>query len=136
MVSNLGDLYMVSRFRDWLRQSERNILSAVANYREGIYEETCFESHQASEKAVKALLNYLHIERRGHSLLFLASEAQVEVPEEIKQCILYLDKHYIPSRYPDIYDEGAPLDYYTREDAEKCLSCANKIIEWVKNIVR
>ncbi|MEM1560701.1 MAG: HEPN domain-containing protein [Ignisphaera sp.] len=127
---------MVSRFRDWLRQSERNMVSAVANYREGIYEEVCFESHQAAEKAIKALLNYLNKERRGHSLLFLVSEASIEVPEEVRRCILELDKHYIPSRYPDIFDEGAPLDYYTKEDAEKCLSCANKVIEWVKSIVK
>ncbi|MEM0504785.1 MAG: HEPN domain-containing protein [Sulfolobales archaeon] len=127
---------MASRYIDWLRQSERNLASATANYREGIYEEVCFESHQASEKAVKALLNYLHKERRGYSLLFLISEVSVEVPEEIKRCVLDLDKHYIPSRYPDTYDEGAPLDYYSREDAEKCLDCAKKIIEWVKNIVR
>lgn len=129
-------MHVVSRYRDWLRQSERSIASAIANYREGIYEEACFESHQAAEKAVKALLNYLHKERRGHSLLFLVSETSVEVSEELKQCILDLDKHYIPSRYPDIYDEGAPLDYYSKEDAERCLSCANKIVEWVKSIVK
>ncbi|MEM2645841.1 MAG: HEPN domain-containing protein, partial [Desulfurococcaceae archaeon] len=96
----------------------------------------CFESHQAAEKAIKALLNYLHKERRGHSLLFLLSEALVEVPEEIKQCVLYLDKHYIPSRYPDVYDEGTPSDYYTKEDAERCLSCMSKIIDWVKSTVK
>ncbi|MEM4622380.1 MAG: HEPN domain-containing protein [Sulfolobales archaeon] len=127
---------MVSRFRDWLKQSERNAMSALANYREGIFEEVCFESHQAAEKAIKALLNYLHKERRGHSLLFLLSEALVEVPEEIKQCVLYLDKHYIPSRYPDVYDEGTPSDYYTKEDAEGCLSCMSKIIDWVKSTVK
>jgi len=127
---------LVSRYRDWLRQSERNLISAYANYREGIYEESCFESHQAAEKAVKALLNYLHIERRGHSVLYLISEAPIEVPDDIRRCVLELDKHYIPTRYPDIYDEGAPLDYYSREDADRCLECAKKIIEWVKGVVK
>ncbi len=127
---------MVSRYGDWLRQAERNYASAIAVYREGIYEEACFESHQAAEKAVKALLNYLHKERRSHSILFLASEASIDVPNDVKRCILDLDKHYIPSRYPDVFDEGAPLDYYSREDAEACLSCAKKIIDWVKNVVK
>jgi len=126
---------MVSRHRDWLRQSERNLASALANYREGIYEEACFESHQAAEKAIKALLNYMHRERIGHSLLYLASEAQAEVPEDVRQCILYLDKHYIPSRYPNAYDEGAPMDYYTKEDADNCISCAEKILGWVRRLV-
>ncbi|MEZ0290383.1 MAG: HEPN domain-containing protein [Sulfolobales archaeon] len=127
---------MVSRYRDWLRQSKRNLTSAIVNYRENLYEESCFESHQAAEKALKALLNYFHKERRGYSLLFLLSEAFPEPLEDIKQCVLYLDKHYTPSRYPDVYDEGAPMDYYSKEDADKCISCAKRIIEWVESIVR
>ncbi len=119
-----------------MRQAERNYASAIAVYSEGIYEEACFESRQAAEKAVRALLNYLHKERRGHSLLFLASEASIDVPDNVKRCILDLDKHYIPSRYPDVFDEGAPLDYYSEEDAEACLSCVKKIIDWVKSIAK
>ncbi|MET1160467.1 MAG: HEPN domain-containing protein [Thermoprotei archaeon] len=127
---------MMSRYKDWLRQAERNLRSAYVNLREGIYEETCFESHQAAEKALKALLNYRHRERRGHSLVYLASEIDLVIPEDIRSCFTFLDKHYIPSRYPDVYDEGAPLDYYTEKDAISCLECAKKIIGWVKEIVR
>lgn len=127
---------MVSRYKDWLRQSERNLNSAYANYREGIYEEACFESHQAAEKAVKALLNYFHRERRGYSILYLISTIPIEIPEDVRKCILELDRHYIPTRYPDVYDEGAPFDYYSREDADRCLECAKKIIDWVKSFVK
>jgi HEPN domain-containing protein len=31
-----------------------------------------------------------------------------------------LDKYYIPTRYPNAWSEGAPEDYYTREDGESC----------------
>ena len=127
---------MVSRYKDWLRQADRNLLSALANYREGLYEEVCFESHQAGEKALKALLNYLHKERRGHSLTFLASELSISVPNDVRECFFSLDKHYIPSRYPDVYDEGAPLDYYTKSDADECVNCARRIIRWVKDLVK
>jgi len=127
---------VVSRVSDWLRQSERNMLSALANYREKLYEEVCFESHQAAEKALKALLNYYHKERRGHSLVFLANDLDIDIPENIRLCLTTLDKHYIPSRYPDVYDEGAPMDYYTKEDADKCIECAKNVIEWVKRIVK
>jgi HEPN domain-containing protein len=127
---------MVSRYRDWLRQAERNLRSAHANFREGIYEEACFESHQAVEKALKALLNYMHRERRGYSLVYLASEVEVSIPGDIRSCFSFLDKHYILSRYPDVYDEGAPLDYYTEENARSCIECAEKIIGWVKGIVK
>jgi HEPN domain-containing protein len=127
---------VVSRYRDWLRQAERNLLSARLNEQGGLYEESCYESHQAAEKALKALLNFLGKERRGHSLLFLARETEIEVPNDIEECILLLDKHYIPSRYPDVYAEGAPADYYTQKDAKECISCAEKVLSWVKSLIR
>jgi HEPN domain-containing protein len=123
---------LVSRFSDWIRQAKRNLASAHVNMKEGLYEEACFEAHQAGEKALKGLLNLLHKERRGHSIAFIASELGIDVPEEIKECALMLDKHYIPTRYPDVFDEGAPMDYYTRGDAERCISCAEKILKWVE----
>ena len=127
---------MVSRFADWLRQAKRNLASAYANLRDGIYEEACFEAHQAGEKALKGLLNLFHKERRGHSLFFLLSVLTVEVPQEIRDCALALDKHYIPARYPNAFDEGAPMDYYTAKDAESCISCAEKILKWVEEVAR
>jgi HEPN domain-containing protein len=126
---------MVSRFMDWFRQARRNLASAYANLREGIYEEVCFESHQAGEKAVKALLNFFHRERRGHSITYILSELGLEIPQDVKECALMLDKHYIPTRYPDVFDEGTPMDYYTLKDAENCIKCAERILGWVEEIV-
>jgi HEPN domain-containing protein len=123
---------LVSRFSDWIRQAKRNLASSHVNMKEGLHEEACFEAHQAGEKALKGLLNLLHKERRGHSLAFIVSELGIDVPEEIKECALMLDKHYILTMYPDVFDEGAPMDYYTRGDAEKCISCAEKILNWVE----
>lgn len=127
---------LVSRHRDWIRQAIRNLTSALVNDREGLYEEACYESHQAAEKAIKALLNYLNKERRGHSLLYLSSELNVSIPDYIRECVIYLDKHYIPSRYPDVYDEGIPADYYTDKDSKQCIECAKKIVDWVKDHIR
>ncbi|BBD72875.1 DNA-binding protein [Sulfodiicoccus acidiphilus] len=118
-----------------MRQAERNLKSAEVNLQNSLYEETCYESQQVGEKAVKALLNYLHKEMRGHSITMLLKAVDVKVPEEIFVCAQELDKHYIPSRYPDVYDEGAPADYYNENNAESCLNCGKKILEWVKEIV-
>lgn len=119
-----------------MRQSERNYTSALVNHSSGLYEEACFQSHQASEKAIKAFLNYLGKERRGHSLVYLLAELGTEVPVDVKECAIYLDKHYIPSRYPDVYPEGIPADYYTTENSKRCLECAEKVMNWVKSRVR
>lgn len=126
----------MQRYNDWLRQAERNLKSAEINMQYGIYEETCYESQQTAEKAVKALLNFYHIEARSHSITILLQNARVQVPKDIEECGQELDMHYIPSRYPDVYDEGAPADYYNENTARRCLECGKKILEWVKGIVR
>lgn len=126
---------MASRHKDWLRQAERNLKSAEINVQSGLYEEACYELQQAGEKAVKALLNYLHKEMRGYSITLLLQATNINIPGEILKCAQELDKHYIPSRYPDVYDQGAPVDYYNEDDARKCMVCGKEILNWVKEIV-
>ena len=47
--------------------------------------------------------------------------------------VLLLNRwHYIPTRYPNFHPEGAPLDYYTKEDAERAVRCAEEIVEYCR----
>ena len=94
------------RVEDWLRQAERNLEEARYAGAGGYYELAYFLSQQCAEKAVKALLQFKGIEKRGHMIMHLLDNA----PVDIIQCAAFLDKQYIPSRYPDAYDEGAPFD--------------------------
>ncbi|MCG3109187.1 hypothetical protein L3N51_01477 [Metallosphaera sp. J1] len=125
---------MPSRARDWLRQAERNLRSAEVNYQNGLYEETCYESQQTAEKAVKALLNHLHREEKGSAITLLLQQVTVEILG-VMECAQELDKHYIPSRYPDAYAEGAPLDFYNRANGERCMECARMVLDWVRSHV-
>jgi len=59
------------RANDWIRQAERNLKSGEVNYSNQLYEEACYESHQASEKAIKALLKTYYKDLRGRSLIYL-----------------------------------------------------------------
>lgn len=43
-----------------------------------------------------------------------------------------LDRRYIPTRYPNFHPEGAPMDFYTKKDAERAVRYAKEIIESVK----
>ncbi|MBS7654845.1 MAG: HEPN domain-containing protein [Candidatus Bathyarchaeia archaeon] len=128
---------MVSRARDWLRQSLRDYEHARRSLEMGDYEWACFASHQAAEKAVKALYQSLGIEVWGHSV----SRLLENLPEDFKPPIELLDgakeldRHYIPSRYPNFHPEGAPLDYYTRADAERAVKYSGEIIGFIRNKV-
>lgn len=44
-----------------------------------------------------------------------------------------LGRHYVPSRYPNFHPEGAPLDYYTRGNAERAVKFAGEIVGFVRN---
>jgi HEPN domain-containing protein len=48
---------------------------------------------------------------------------------ELVELAKELEKHYIGPRYPNSYPEGAPMDFYTRAEAERALDAAERILE-------
>jgi HEPN domain-containing protein len=38
-----------------------------------------------------------------------------------------------PTRYPNGFDWGAPMDYFTKEDAEKAIADADAVIQYAKS---
>ena len=74
---------MAERSADWIRQTRRDLESAKAQTTAGFYEWACFISQQASEKALKAVLQHLGAEAWGHSIIGLlqALRETLDVPE-------------------------------------------------------
>ena len=126
---------MVSRVDDWFRQALRDLEHARRSIELGDYEWVCFASQQAAEKAVKALYQKLGVEVWGHSI----SRMLESLPNEYKPSkemidkAKELDRHYIPTRYPSFHPEGAPLDYYTEEDAKRAVKYAGEIVEYCRS---
>ena len=75
------------------------------------------------------------LELASHTLTALAGRMpdSVRVPEDVSHAARVLDKHYIPTRYPNGFDSGAPTDFYTKEEAEDALQKAGDIIEFCRN---
>ncbi|MHA1859656.1 MAG: HEPN domain-containing protein [Candidatus Asgardarchaeia archaeon] len=126
---------MVSRAKDWLKQALKDLSHARRSLEFKDYEWACFASQQAAEKAIKALYQKLGIEVWGHSVSRMLNslpeeyKASMELVDKAKE----LDRHYIPIRYPNFHPEGAPLDYYTEEDARRAIEYAEEIIEFCRN---
>ncbi len=59
--------------------------------------------------------------------------AELNPPDNLMKHAVGLDKVYIPTRYPESFDSGAPMDYFTREDAEKPIEDAQTIIAYAKD---
>jgi len=126
---------MVMRTRDWLRQAEKDLQHAKRSMENKDFEWACFAAQQAAEKAVKSLYQSKHVDAIGHSISRMMQDlpANAKPLDELVEWAKELDKHYIPSRYPNFHPEGAPLDYYTAREAERAVKGAAKILEFCKS---
>ena len=131
---------MSNRAPDWLRQAEADLQHAELARNNADYEWSCFAAQQAAEKALKALFISLHGDPWGHSVLALLEglpeAAKRLVNEDLLNSARALDKHYIPTRYPNGFAEGAPVDYYTKRDAEDSLRHAKSILAFCETEIR
>jgi HEPN domain-containing protein len=124
-----------TRAYDWLRQARRDLDHAREDLKSGYYEWGCFSAQQAAEKAVKALYQHLHAEAWGHSVrkLLESLPESHKCSQEIIESGASLDKFYIPTRYPNGFDVGAPEDYYLRKDLEEAIIHAESIIRFCQD---
>lgn len=119
---------------EWLRyrrQAQHTLQSARRDQAAGDCDWACFKAQQAAELALKGFIRATRKYVTGHSVVKLLAEVGITPPDAILDCARELDKVYIPSRYPDAYDWGAPMDYYTATDAEKAITCATRILDWL-----
>ncbi|MFH1883883.1 MAG: HEPN domain-containing protein [Planctomycetota bacterium] len=129
---------MPNRWKDWLAQAKRDLNHAIHACEDEDFEWSCFSAQQGAEKAVKAVFLHLHGESWGHSVFALlkALSDKIEVSERLIEAAKNLDKHYIPTRYPNGFDSGMPGEYYTRKDAQEAIENAREIIEFCEGCVR
>ncbi len=124
-------------FRRWFESALRTLESARVDHAHGFYSWACFKAHQVAEKAVKAILWGVGKPRAGHSLPALLSELRViigEVPEDIVEFCMRLNKYYVPTRYPDVWSEGIPEEQYTEKESLEAISMAENVLNWVREL--
>jgi len=126
--------------RRWLRQAEADLKAANDSLKDANYEWSCFQAQQSGEKALKAYLyNLGYTSLTTHSLKMLIKEAKKKksVFTELEEAGTSLDTYYIPTRYPNGLDrEIAPVDYYTKEDSDRCLKYATLILTTLKKYIK
>ncbi len=125
----------MNRWKDWLEQAERDIKRAELDVEHEFYEWACFTTHQAAEKALKALGMKIEVELRGHSLtgMLKVLKEKVDVPKGIGYLAKLLDKYYIPTRYPNGFASGKPADYFTFEEAQEAVNAAREVLGFCKS---
>jgi len=125
---------MADRSQDWLNQAIRDLEQAEDSRDSGRHEWACFASHQAAEKAVKALHLSLRQEAWGHIIAKLLSELPetVSVEELLIEKGRVLDNLYVPTRYPNGHPEGSPFEHYGPLQSEEAIRYASEIVEFVR----
>lgn len=97
----------------------------------------CFMSQQAAELAVKAALNALGKERRGHDVHRLLEELGQDLPEALafSDEAKILDQYYIPTRYMNAFAEGSARTHFTEKQARAAVETAERLLARMREIV-
>lgn len=92
----------------------------------------CFAAQQAAEKAVKAAhLSHLKLVR-GHSVREMLTRLG-DVPETLVAEAQVLDSYYIPTRYANGQDTGAPFENYNSIQSEQAIAYADHILGFARS---
>ena len=127
----------MERAHDWLAECRAELRAARDLYSGGHWSWGCFTGHQAAEKALKAILEHFHSPQVGHNLnLFVqAIAAHVPVEEPLRMACARLNRYYIPTRYPDAFDRGAPADQFFEADARQAVDDATAVEQFAAGVI-
>jgi HEPN domain-containing protein len=123
---------MARRHLDWMAQAEIDYEFAQVAMASNNFEWCCFICQQASEKAVKALLESMNAKSKTHSISQMLKALKIE-DITILKAGKRLDHFYILPRYPNGFDSGYPRLYYDREDGEQALKDAKAVLVFCRN---
>jgi HEPN domain-containing protein len=124
----------MNRWRDWWEQCLRDLQHARHALEDRDFEWAAFAAQQSAEKALKALSMARGGEPWGHSVTALVESLpeSVAADPEITDAGSRLDKHYVPTRYPNGFASGYPGKLYTRGEAEGAIRDAQAIVEFCR----
>lgn len=131
-----SSLLDADEYTRWLDQARATLKSASSDLTAGDYNWSCFKAQQAAEYGVKGLLYGLGEAAFGHSIVSLLERleaAGLDVEDELESAARQLDRHYIPTRYPNAHAEGSPFRYYERRDSESAIDRARVLIAFVED---
>ncbi|MEA1924601.1 MAG: HEPN domain-containing protein [Candidatus Altiarchaeota archaeon] len=151
-VSLLSKISNKDWAESWLKDAKRDLRSAQALHKEGLFEKTVYHSQQCIEKSVKAILICFGAFEKTHYVSTVLKEETSKKKlnnkniEEVIRIAENMEPHMSLSRYPGIsHDEiWLPYEEYDHEIAveslnsgKKVMKIAKKFIEdWFKNEIR
>jgi len=118
-------------YEEWLRRAKSNLAIAKVHKTEDIcWEDLCFETQQAAEKAIKAVLIHNKIQFRFvhdiAELLTLLEQNNIQFPEEIRAAAELTD-YSVEARYL------GPSEAVSEEEFVRALKIAETVVSWAES---
>lgn len=97
-----------------------------------IYNQACFQAHQAVGKALKGCLEAQgQVPPRTHKLTDLIRRVRGLTLTDLEDQLLKMDRFYIPTRYPDALPGMLPEGWPGERDAREALELAREVLRRV-----
>jgi len=117
------------------RQADADLGLARTARDTGNYEWSLSPASKPPTKQSKRYFSICTREAWGHVLLALmdALPPQSKPDAELMDRARVLDRHYIPTRYLNGFERGAPVDFYSQKDADEAIAHAEAILGFCRN---
>ena len=125
-----------NQIRRWLNFAKEDLKAAQIAIKENLPNIVCFHSQQTAEKILKALfLAYFDTVPKTHDLEVILEKIKTKTPKlsEFKKEIRFLNRFYIPTRYPDTLPGSLPEGLPTKKDAKEAITYAQRILDVSKS---
>lgn len=125
----------------WLATAIEDLDASRILAENGKFSHACFLCQQAAEKSIKALYYRADEDPWGHSVYKLLAGLEETYPSAYESLAehldagRFLDKLYIPTRYPNGLPDILPATAYSGSDAREAYKYAKGIIDAVETLL-
>jgi HEPN domain-containing protein len=124
----------------WWLTAQEDLDVAKALHETAKYSHACFLSQQCAEKAIKALWLSIDGDPWRHSIQKLVMEfPQQDMLQNVQNWLehsAFLDKFYIPTRYPNGLPDLTPGQVYTAQESTQAIEKASFFLEETRKLMR
>ncbi|GAB4458531.1 MAG: HEPN domain-containing protein [Anaerolineales bacterium] len=135
-MSRSETLYEAKR---WWLTAQDDLEAAKSLHEAQKFSHACFLSQQSAEKAVKALWFAIDSDPWGHSIQKLVMQfPQQDMLNDVQNWLMqaaFLDKYYIPTRYPNGLPDLTPGQVYTSQDSTQAIEKATFFLEETRKLL-
>lgn len=129
---------MKGRHRNYLIFADEDLKSAKVLLKERLYNQVCFHCQQCAEKSLKSFIKLREgIVPRIHGISELLGNCAKHNKEfrVLSEECKFMERFYIPTRYPEAMVGTLPEGLPTQKDAEKAVEYAEIILNFIKKIL-